>query len=844
MRASGELRRGFSVIELMVVVAILSILVAILIPVLHKMKLEAKKVACANHMVRWGQFIATQATTSTSRGVIPRLAADGDQFYDASELMKKRFADFDLPPEIAYSPSHPRLGARSDWGVLEWEYETPDFAGAVIIDNTDALEPSAGTPVEYARDDEEAPHFIEGAGGWLTYAEGAAGECEGDSAHYCDDPDADAWWRLDIPEGSGDLTLEAFVQKGPLGHPNVLFEVEGRDGDVGSPQTSASISLVGAAEESAWVTLGDFRIEGPAVRIVKVKSVGAGGGGIPPDLTWDGTPGHGLIDPEPGPGDWVHWSVVAGDYVGTEACYTPDALSATWTVTIPEGYSGDLQVDAFVRKGTSRCRSVRYTIQGTGGAPTYLGRDLYDASTTAGWLFDLGTHRFHAGTRTITVEHDPDADHVADGCNMAKHYIWFDAIRLTGTLEAETTWDGSAGNGLIDVEPLPDPPWTNWIVVPTDCIGESAAYTADTSASGVWTIEIPPGQSGDLQLEAWVRKGTSRCRHVRYTIQGTDGAPDYETADLYNASLTTMFLNLGTHRFDGGSRTVTVEHDPGADHSGCNLSKHYIWFDAIRLTGTTSAQAGGSRLWADAVRLSGLWEGVGPLPDGYHVTEGMWGLSSWHADHYGSNYQHGKRDGSGTRRAAWYFHVASPGTYGVYGYWCASANRASDVKFTIHGGGGATKTVYANQQDEEHNGEWRKLDEMAFNPAEQGSVEIECSGSEADEPIIIADAIAITTNRIASESRSVLGYLYFGYRADPAGFILDPDGIPMPINLNEVDNPSGTVMLADMFARGNQTWTTHPDGAHILFLDGRVEWRDEEELIQRWTDIYGVTFSW
>ncbi len=269
----------------------------------------------------------------------------------------------------------------------------------------------------------------------------------------------------------------------------------------------------------------------------------------------------------------------------------------------------------------------------------------------------------------------------------------------------------------------------------------------------------------------------------------------------------------------------------------------------------TGGSTGGTRVWADAVRLStNNWFGSGeePTSSGYHVLEGTWSISSVSVDRYGPSYQYTTRDGV-KRRAAWYFNVLTAEEYSVYACWLAGSNSVPDVKFTIRGATGET-VVSGNQKDEANNGPagpatpqvyskaWRFLCNATFSPATLGKVEIENTGSGGT--YVVADAVAITRKITTQFSRSVIGYLYLGYRSSPGGTTAPDEAIILPSSVIDLDNPAGTPILIDLYSPGNQEWTTHSDGVHALYLDGHVDWIPAAKTKLRWTDTYGNGFYW
>ena len=68
------MRRAFSLLELLVVVAILAILAAIMIPSLHRAKLQAYQVVCASKLKSIGTAILYYAHSRNGNGYLPQLS--------------------------------------------------------------------------------------------------------------------------------------------------------------------------------------------------------------------------------------------------------------------------------------------------------------------------------------------------------------------------------------------------------------------------------------------------------------------------------------------------------------------------------------------------------------------------------------------------------------------------------------------------------------------------------------------------------------------------------------------------------------------------------------------------
>ena len=68
-------RRGFTLVELLVVIGIIAVLVSILLPTLNKSRVAAKGVVCESNLRQFG--FAIQMYVGQNKGMLPQKGPDG-----------------------------------------------------------------------------------------------------------------------------------------------------------------------------------------------------------------------------------------------------------------------------------------------------------------------------------------------------------------------------------------------------------------------------------------------------------------------------------------------------------------------------------------------------------------------------------------------------------------------------------------------------------------------------------------------------------------------------------------------------------------------------------------------
>jgi hypothetical protein len=226
--------------------------------------------------------------------------------------------------------------------------------------------------------------------------------------------------------------------------------------------------------------------------------------------------------------------------------------------------------------------------------------------------------------------------------------------------------------------------------------------TGPATARVRWRPVLP--QDGNYRVLVWYASNPDRATAAPYQVSYNGGSA---SIPVNQTTAGGQWVALGTWPFKAGATSYVelANNSPGT----------YVQADAVRFVGDTIVDNGSYR----SAARTGTWYSATSL-----------------TDKYGANYRYAVSSSTETATFRWTPNLPVGGSYNVYVWYSANANRASNARYTVRGAGGTATVVQVDQTA--NGGQWVSIGTHSFDAGVSGHVEL---SNQANGTYVGADAV-------------------------------------------------------------------------------------------------------